>query len=243
MTSPQRLATALSALAATALLIAGCTATPGSATPTSTATTQPSSSPDDDFGDIEGTLLDGGRMFAVVTWGSSTCVPAVDTVTAEGQTVTVTLVDTDADAVCTKDMAPRASAGMLPEGVDPTQDITLNVTYGDVVDDVDLDGDPALAGAAGTPTDYQPSAGWVGDGGLVLLTWGSSGCPPVIESVQGAGNAGTVTFSTDPDQICTMDMAPRATLISFGDDAVEEDGFTLTLVGDNLDGTVAVMGD
>ncbi len=242
MTSPLRLATALSALAVTALLIAGCTATPGSATPTSTATTQPSSSPDDDFGDIEGTLLDGGRMFAVVTWGSSTCVPAVDTVTAEGQNVTVTLLDDEADQVCTRDMAPRASVGALPEGVDPTQDITLNVTYGDVVDDVDIDGDPALAGVTGTPTDYLPSAGWVGDGGLVLLTWGSSGCPPVVEAVEGAGDAGTVTFTTDADQICTMDMAPRATLISFGDDAVEEEGFTLTLVGGNLDGIVTVMG-
>lgn len=242
MTSPTRLIAALSALAA-ALLIAGCTATPGSATPTSTGTPQSSSAPDDDFDDIEGTLLDDGRMFAVVTWGSSTCVPVVDTVTAEGQNVTVLLVDNEADQVCTRDMAPRASVGALPEGVDPTKDLTLNVTYGDVVDDVDLDGEPTLTSSPGSSTDYAPSAGWIGDGELVLLTWGSSGCPPVVESVEGAGSAGTVTFTTDDERMCTMDMAPRATLIGFGDDAVDEEGFTLTLVGDNLDGTVSVIGD
>jgi hypothetical protein len=39
-----------------------------------------------------------------------------------------------------------------------------------------------------------------------------------------------------------MDMAPRATIISFADDQVEDDGFTLTLVGGGLDGTVSVRG-
>lgn len=243
MTSPMRLVAALSAVAATALLIAGCTSTPGAVTPTSTGSAPPSSAPDDDYADIEGTLLDGGRMFAVVTWGSSTCVPVVDSVEADGQNVTVTVKDNEADEVCTRDMAPRASIGALPEGVDPTKELTLNVTYGDLVDDVDLDGDPAFTGVPGSSTDYLPSAGWIGDGGLVLLTWGSSSCPPVVESVEGAGNAGTVTFTTDDEQMCTMDMAPRGTLLSFGDDSVEEDGFTLTLVGGNLDGTVSVLGD
>ncbi|NKF34041.1 hypothetical protein HER21_47300, partial [Pseudomonas sp. BGM005] len=83
--------------------------------------------------------------FAVVTWGSSTCVPQVDTVSANGQTVMVELVDSgDADAVCPADMAQRASVGGLPEGVDPTKEITLQVTHGDVTDDVDLDGDASF---------------------------------------------------------------------------------------------------
>lgn len=77
----------------------------------------------------------------------------------------------------------------------------------------------------------------------MLLTWGSSGCPPVVESLEGSGNAGTATFVTDDTQICTMDMAPRATILSFGDDAVDDDGFTLTLVGGGLDGTVSVLAD
>lgn len=189
-----------------------------------------------------GALLDDGRMFAVVTWGSSSCVPQIDEVTGEGQAVTVTVADpADAD-VCTADFAPRTSLGALPEGVDPTRALTLQVTYGESVDDVDLDGDAAFTGVPGTATDYAPSAGWIDGGTLVLLTWGSSGCPPIVESVDGAGDAGTVTFVTDETRMCTMDMAPRATIIAFGDDQVEDDDFTLTLVGDGLDGTVAVRG-
>lgn len=242
MVTPSRVVAVLSAFAA-ALLIAGCTATPGSTSPTSTpgASTAPGAG-DDDFADVEAALLDEGRMFAVVTWGSSTCVPQVDSVTAEGQNVSVTLVDGAADQVCTQDMVQRASIGGLPAGVDPTKDITLQVTYGDISDDAEIGGAP-VTGVPGESTEYQPSAGWFDDGSLVLLTWGSSGCPPVVESLEGSGNAGTATFVTDDTQICTMDMAPRATILSFGDDAVDDDGFTLTLVGGGLDGTVSVLAD
>ena len=239
MTSLLRPLASVVGLVAAALLVAGCTAGPGSDTPTSSPA--PSAGGVDDQNDVEGALLDDGRMFAVVTWGSSTCVPQVDQVSAEGQTVTVTLVDPDdAQKACTADLAPRASVGALPEGVDPTSDITLKVTYGDLSDDVDLDGDPDATGTPGTSTEYQPSAGWFDDGGLVLLTWGSSSCAPVVESLEGSGNAGTATFVTDENQVCTMDMAPRATMLAFGD-AVDDDApFTLTLVGGGLDGTVEV---
>ncbi|KJQ53409.1 hypothetical protein [Microbacterium sp. SA39] len=237
-----RLAVLLSSLAGIALLAAGCTTTPGAETPTNSPA--PSATTGDDAGDIEGVLLDDGRMFAVVTWGSSGCIPQVDEVAAEGQTVTVTLVDLDdengEEKVCTADFAPRASIGALPEGVDPTAEITLNVTYGDVTDDAELDGGAAFSGKPGSSTEYQPSAGWFDDGSLVLLTWGSSSCAPVVEAVEGAGNAGTVTFVTDAEQVCTMDMAPRATIIAFPDDEVDDDDFTLTLTGGGLEGDVKV---
>lgn len=240
MVSSSRALAALSVLAA-ALLFAGCTAGPGSTAPTSSPGSSSGATDDsDDFDDIEGALLDDGRMFAVVTWGSSTCIPQVDAVSADGQTVSVTLVDADADAVCTADMQQRASIGALPEGVDPTQDITLQVTYGDVSDDVDIDGDAAATGTPGSTTEYLPSAGWVDDGTLVLLTWGSSSCPPVVESLDAATL--TATFTTDETRMCTMDMAPRATLLDFGDDAVGDDAATLTLIGGGLDGTVAIRG-
>lgn len=249
MTTRIRFAAALSVIAVVALA-AGCASGPSSDSPTSSAapSSVPSSSTDgsgddglDD--DMGGTILDDGRAFAVVTWGSSSCAPMVADVTGEGQTVTVTLTDgDDADRVCTADYAARASIGTLPEGVDPTQDITLQVTYGDVADDVDLDGDVAFAGVPGSPTEYAPSAGWVDDGTLVLLTWGSSSCPPVVESLEGSGTSGTATFVTDDAQVCTMDMAPRATLLAFPDDSVDDDDFTLTLVGGGLDGTVTVRG-
>lgn len=240
MTSPTRLVTALSALAAV-LLVAGCTVGPGGAAPHTTS--DPSTGPGDtgggDFEDMDGVVLDDGRMFAVVTWGSSTCIPQVDTVAADGQTVDVSLVDADAEAVCTADMMQRASVGALPEGVDPSQDITLNVTYGDATEDIDISGG-TFSGMPGDQTEYLPSAGWVDDGTLVLLTWGSSGCPPVVESLEASGSTGTATFVTEADKACTMDMAPRATLLAFGEDALDDDAFTLTLVGGGLDGTVEV---
>lgn len=201
---------------------------------------------------MEATWLDNGRMFAVVTWGSSTCLPTADTVTANGQTVTVKLSESDGDGdddalACTSDLAPRASLGVLPEGVDPTKDVELIVTLGDVTDDIDLDGNPSFTSHAES---NEPSAGWFDDDSLVLLTWGSSMCLPVVEDVQASGQTGTVTFATE-DRVCTMDMVPRATIISFpdliddadDDDAGDDDAFTLTLVGGNLDGTVTVIED
>lgn len=252
MTSALRAFTSAAGLIAAGLLIVGCTATSGTGAPTSSS--EPSASTDagtgsgtgsgDDASDIEGTLLDDGRMFAVVTFGSSGCIPMVDDVSAEGQTVSVTLVEVEGqdgeEVACTADFAPRASVGALPEGVDPTQEITLQVTYGDIVGDLELDGGPAFAAAPGSSTDYQPSAGWFDDGGLVLLTWGSSSCAPVVESAEGAGATGTVTFVTVADQVCTMDMAPRATIVAFAEDTVDDDDFTLTLTGGGLDGTVPV---
>lgn len=252
MSSSLRLAVSASALLASALLVVGCASTPGS-TPDSSVpptsgtddTSAPSTAPDAGTGiddDIEAAWLDDGRMFAVMTWGSSTCVPTPTDVTADGQTVTVMLSEGDANQACTADFAPRASIAALPEGVDPTQDVELIVTLGSITDDVDLDGNAALTGIPGESTDFAPSAGWFDDSALVLLTWGSSSCPPVIDSVEASGAAGTVTFVTE-DRACTMDMAPRGTLIDFGDqlDDDADDAFVLTLVGDNLDATVNVL--
>lgn len=252
MITPSRLALSSAAALAAALLVVGCTASPGGQQPTS------STAPDDSGSttapkiddDVEAAWLDDGRMFAIVTWGSSTCVPVVDEVSAEGQTVTVMLIDAPAEdegteKACTADLAPRASLGAVPEGVDPTQDVEFIVTAGDSTDDVDLDGNAALTGIPGQSTEFEPSAGWFDDDGIVLLTWGSSGCPPIVEGVERDGTGATVTFKTE-DRVCTMDMAPRATVIALGDDdddVDDDDEFTLTLVGDNLDGTVSVIRD
>lgn len=188
---------------------------------------------------MEAAWLDGGRMFAIVTTGSSTCVPTIDEVTANGQTVAVELNAGDNSQVCTEDLVPRASLATLPDGVDPTKDVELIVTLGDATDDVDLDGNAALTGST---SETEPSAGWFDDEGIVLLTWGSSTCAPIVEHVEASGRTGTVTFKSE-DRVCTMDMVPRATIISFADldDDADDDAFTLTLVGDNLDGTVTVI--
>lgn len=251
MTTPSRLVLAASTLFAAALLVAGCAGSPGATPPTSSATPDDSASapapPAED--DIEAAWLDDGRMFAIVTWGSSTCVPVVDEVTADGQKVTVSLVDPPSsdgeEKACTADLAARASVGGIPEGVDPTKDVEFVVTVGDVTDDVDLDGNSALTGTPGSSTEYAPSAGWFDDDGAVLLTWGSSTCPPIVESVEEQQGGATVTFATE-DGVCTMDMVPRATVLGFGDDDGDDDDaddgeFVLTLVGGNLDGTVSVI--
>ncbi|MGY1551378.1 hypothetical protein ACW5CM_06255 [Microbacterium sp. A588] len=251
MTSSLRLVMSAAAVLATALLVAGCTTSPGSSTPSTSSAPTPDGSgsstvpvAEDDF---EAAWLDDGRLFAIVTWGSSMCVPVVDEVTASGQTVTVALVDAPsadgAETACTDDLVPRASIGGVPEGVDPKQDVEFIVTAGDVTDDIDLDGNAALAGTPGEPSDFLPSAGWFDDEGVVLLTWGSSTCPPVVENLEEQPGGATVTFKPH-DGICTMDMAPRATMLGFSDDSddSEENDFILTLVGDNLDGTVTVIG-
>ena len=191
--------------------------------------------------DFEAAWLDDGRMVAVVTWGSSSCVPTAGGITADGQRVTVALDTGDPDAACTEDLVPRASLVALPAGVDPTRDIELIVTLGDVTDDVDLDGNPALTGVPGESTDYTPSAGWFDDDALVLLTWGSSTCPPIIDDITAAGAAGTLTFRTGQGG-CTMDMVPRLTVVHFDElDDDADDDFVLTLVGDGLDATVQVI--
>lgn len=255
MITTSRAIASATALAA-ALVIAGCAGSSGDQSPTS------SPSPDKSThtaapilgDDVEAAWLDEGRMFAIVTRGSSTCVPVVDEVSAEGQTVTVSLADAPSsdgtEQACTNDLTTRASVGAIPEGVDPTRDVEFIVTAGADTDDVDLDGNPALTGIPGDATDNAPSAGWLDDDGIVLLTWGSSSCPPVVEGVDEQRGGATVTFATE-DRECTMDMAPRATIIGLNDDddnddddGDDDDGdeneFILTLVGDNLDGTVTV---
>lgn len=243
MVTSSRLVLSVSAALAAALLVVGCTASPGEQPPTSTPApdgTGSTTAPDDIGDDMEAAWLDDGRMFAIVSWGSSTCIPVVDEVIAEGQKVTVTFAEPPADQVCTADFAPRASIGAVPEGVDPTQDVEFVVTLDDVTDDVELDGNPALTGIPGQPTEYAPSAGWFDDEGIVLLTWGSSGCPPIVEGIEQQDAGATVTFKTE-DRVCTMDMAPRATLIGLESEVDDDDEFTLTLVGDNLDATVNVL--
>lgn len=227
-------------LLAAALLTAGCTAQPASPSPTSTASTSPDESDTPDAQDVEAAWIDGGRGFAVVTWGSSTCLPLVENISAKGQTVSVTLADPDDATACTKDLVPRAASVGLPSGVDPSQDVELTVTYGDLVAGTDLDG---LSNPADpeSETDYAPSAGWFDDQGIVLLTWGSSGCPPQLEKIDQTATTATATFFTT-DQVCTMDMAPRLTILGMPNEHDDDTPLELVLTGGGLDATLSVLG-
>jgi hypothetical protein len=217
MTLPRRL------LALPLALFIGATTLAGCATQAATA---PSGSPSAGGGsdaEIDAAWLDDGRMIGLVTYGSSGCVPIAEDATLEADgSLSVALMEPEEDQACTADYAPRVTLVGVPDGVDPSKDLSLTVTGDGLTGSAELDGVEGLGG--GGMTDYLPSAGWTEtDGQFVLLTWGSSSCAPVISGVAATGPAEvTVTFETPPaDQVCTMDMAPRATIALV--DGLEED--------------------
>ncbi|UIN30905.1 hypothetical protein [Microbacterium binotii] len=183
--------------------------------------------------------VDSGRMIAVVTEGSSTCVPVAETPTFADGVITVSLDDAAGDAgrACTKDLVPRVTLVGVPEGVDPAQATRVDVSYGNASGSVGLPGVEGLAGP-GTQTDFLPSAGWLTSGGFALVTWGSSSCAPVVDTIEKTADAEiTLTFQTPAaDRACTMDMAPRA-LIGSAEGVAEGTGVELVLVGDTFDNT------
>lgn len=164
------------------------------------------------MGELDAAWLDGGRIIGLVTSGSSTCVPAATDAVVDGGVLTVAVAEPDRP--CTRDYVPRVTLVNAPEGVDPSRDLDIAVT-GSAVGRTRLAAVEGLTG--GGDTDYLPSAGWTGASGeLVLVTWGSSGCPPVVQDAAATGPAEiTVTFVTPPaDQVCTADMAPRGTVVT-----------------------------
>src|SRR5690606_23435802 len=97
---------ALAAVSLVALALVGC------------ATAAPSGEPDPVIAGamaVDAAWLDGGRMIALVTGGSSSCVPvATDATVADDGGLDVTLEDPETD-VCTADLAPRATLVGVPE--------------------------------------------------------------------------------------------------------------------------------
>ncbi len=242
--SPRR--AAFASLLVSALALAGCANTTTPAGPSSPAqspsspATLPPTEPTEPGMQADAAWLDGGRLLGVVTWGSSSCVPVADTATASGQEITVTLTDPgDGTQPCTADMSPRASVVGVPEGVNPQEDVTVALTYLDQTVRFEVDGEDDLKGVPGEATDYAPSAGWFDDDkGIVLLTWGSSTCVPIVEGLEETADAITVTFKAN-EGACTMDMGPRLTVLGVSGDGDDQQ---LVLVGDNLDATLPIIG-
>lgn len=225
MTPTPRRALAATAALSLAVLLGAC------ATPVSGSSPSPTQTMGGET-EVAAAWLDEGRAIAVVTWGSSTCAPIVGEPSYAAGTLTVELSDVDGRA-CTRDYVPRATFVMLPEGVDAAQSLDVTVTGA-------YSGTTALAGDAGSAPggggDYLPSAGWFDAEGFVLLSWGSSGCVPQLQSAEATGAAEvTATFVTPPaDQVCTADMAPRLTVGAV--EGVEaRTGVQLVLVGDDFD--------
>lgn len=227
MNTHRRTASTLALLGAGMLLLAGCVGTTGSMTPpAATPGSGNESAPVSSELEVDAGWLGGGALIALVTEGSSSCVPAASDVAVQADgSIAVTLTDPEG-VPCTRDLVPRASVVALPDGVDAGQDLDIVVTYGDARGETDLD-----AYTGGAVDEYTPSAGWVDDDMFAILTWGSSSCPPVVESVTVDGPAAvTVTFATPPaDQVCTMDVAPRVTLVTA--DGADDDNAMVTLTG------------
>lgn len=208
----------------------------------------PTGSPVPDSGDvaqieIEAAWLDGGRVIGLITQGSSTCVPTAGDVSFADGVIDVELVDPEADTPCTRDLVPRVTLVGTPTGVDPTQDIDIRVTGENYAGDAGLGGVEGLS--LESETDFLPSAGWAGDTGqFVILTYGSSTCVPVVESVDvPSGEEVTVTFMTPPaDQICTMDMVPRGVIAQVDTLAVDGEVFAVLQGAEFEDVRVLILG-
>lgn len=223
---------AAAALVVSTLGLAGC----GITSPVPAEPPPRTSAPEESAMRPAAAWLDAGRMIGVVTRGSSSCVPSAGEATASGQEISVTLTDQTGGA-CTADLASRASEVAVPVGVDPHQPVTVHLTYLDQTIDLTLDGNTELTGTPGEETDYQPTAGWFDDGGIALLTWGSSSCRPQVANIDETADGIVATFTTHQG-VCTMDMAPRVTVLHVGQVGRDR---SLTLIGDNLDATIPVL--
>lgn len=219
------------ALVALAVLLglAGCATVPGGGSGTPT----PSGDATGPAGrDVAAAWLDDGRGIGLVSAGSGSC-PSMASAASYADGVLSVQLDDPQDQACTRDLVMRGTYVMLPAGVDPTEDLAVVVT-GSYEDRIELRGDPDLAGVPGDETTYRPSAGWAGDELLLILTWGSSGCVPILESADVVDGAVTVGFVDPPaDQVCTMDMAPRITVVDVPGSGRVAD---LSLAGAEFDG-------
>ena len=241
----------LSLALAGSLLLAGALAACATSAGTNGGAGAPASSAssvDDDNTDLDGDLeidaawLAGGTMVAVVTWGSSSCVPTATDASLEGGVLRVTLAEVPADTACTRDFVARGTPVTLPEGIDPAGDLEIAVTWSDATGDTELEGVAGLT----TVEDGLPSAGWTDeDGTFALLTWGSSGCRPVIQdaAVSAPGEIAVTFVEPAPDRICTADFAPRVTMVAVS--GVSDDtAYEAVLQGDGFAGDrVAIAGE
>ncbi len=227
----------IAALAASlTIALSGCAQLEPVGSPIPTA--EPTSAPEPST-DPAAAWLDGGRGIGLVTFGSSSlaCTPVAEDVTADGQAITLTLAEPDAKAVCTADFTARGTYIAVPESVDPKADVTVSFRGTGFQGLVPLSGGGTLSPVA----DGKPSAGWFSPTGILLLTWGSSTCRPVVSDLAEEASGATVTFASDAKQACTMDFVPRVTVLEVKAPA-DPSAYTLTLKGGGLDGAVPVAG-
>ena len=244
---------ALAVIPLALVMLAGCgSSSPGSASATPSQAATPVESASSSTSEAApapagAAWLDAGRGAAVVSMGSSTCVPQAGDITASGQTVTVEFTEPGATTPCTMDYVPRASYVPLPSGVDASKAVQI-VGTGALAVTVTLSALSAPPASAGENT---PSAGWVEtsqgasdipQGSFAFLTWGSSTCPPKVGSVT-SKSAGTLTvmFAAPSASACTMDMAPRVGL-TVAPATVTSSDVRVSFLGAGISGTTTMLG-
>ncbi len=187
---------------------------------------------------VDAAWLESGRSIGLITEGSSSCVPTTDEVTVtDAGALAVVLADPAEDEPCTRDMAPRITLVAVPDGVDPQDDLTIDVSGPGYEGAVTINGVPGLSPDDADETQLPPTAGWTQqDGQFIILSYGSSTCEPVFEGAETTAESEiTVTFADlDETTPCTADLAPRTTL-AFADGHRDQPDVDLVLTGGGFD--------
>lgn len=205
------LLTAATLLAATLTACATNSAPPAaSEDPTDAGTTDDTSTTPDDMTAV---WLDSRSI--VVTVSGDGCMPIVKDVIAEDGVLDVTIAKRETDTTCTEPYIVYPYLVGLPAEIDSSKPLTVNVTSWD-----DKKGTFELAGLTdGGPASDEininpkPAATWVNDSTIAVLTYGSSSCAPTGGTFSGAGDDLTLVLTESLNKMCTMDYAPRVTLV------------------------------
>ncbi|MFT4259766.1 hypothetical protein [Microbacterium sp.] len=166
------------------------------------------------------------RMSVAISTATDGCAPRITDRSVDDQRIDVTLTAPDD---CDAAASGRAGTYLtIPAGIDTSEPVTIGV--------IENGGEASLVELApyrdGTliPADLLPeqvpAAAWIDEGQLAVLTWGSSSCAPRSGAVVGD----VLTLDEPADAVCTMDCAPRITLVAAPDVAADAvltlDGYT-----------------
>lgn len=220
----KRLLALASLAAAGVLVLSGCSA-PGSPQPDHTAgeSSAPTETPD-----LGVAWLAGGTAIALQTFGSGSrdCYPQVGEVAVNGSDVTVQLNPLPAEQICTMDYRPQLSFVALGSQPDTKKDVTVKVEFTETGTTFTAGVLPAIEVAADASVE-GPSAGWINQNAIALLTYGSGSvdCWPTVKSVSAPDAAqGVLTVElaesthTGP---CTADYRPQVHEVFVDDGLVD----------------------
>jgi len=177
---------------------------------------------------------------AVKTW-SDACAPQIGDVIAGDQSIAIVLVD-GADEVCASVQTAHGTYVGLPAGLDSSRPVELIVTEANGTrSELTL---PGLAEGETQPADRMPemvpSAGWITDRELAVLTWGSSTCMPGSGDFEAVdAKEGVVTLHSPTDTICTLDLVPQITFVPA--EGVDADATLILADHVDADGQPAIL--